>query len=85
MQQAGNADENGFCLPFASLVGSEGSAGSPGSGPSCAVTSSSQQPMTRGRNSGSSETPVILSGTCDSVKAAEEPPTRPHFNGPSNT
>jgi hypothetical protein len=72
VQQAGNADANGFCLPFESLVGSEASAGSPGSGPSCAVTTRSRPTPSLGRmssgGSNGTETTTIVSGTCDSIK-----------------
>jgi hypothetical protein len=87
IQQAGNADEDGFCLPFESLVGSEASSGTPGSGPSCAVTTSTKswsQPSesARGFNGGGyggtwTQTTTIVSGTCDSVKAAEPPKYEP--------
>jgi hypothetical protein len=84
IQQAGNADADGFCLPYESLIGSEASAGSPGSGPSCAVTTKSKswsQPSGGERSYGGgptwTETTTIVSGTCDSVKAAEPPKWQP--------
>ncbi|MFY8030246.1 MAG: hypothetical protein ACOVO5_00270 [Devosia sp.] len=89
IQQAGNADADGFCLPFESLVGNEGGGGSPGSGPSCAVTTKSKswsQPSGgEGRYGGGptwTETTTIVSGTCDSVKAAEPPKWQPKEDNP---
>lgn len=85
VQQAGNAGDDGYCLPFESLVGSEGN---PGSGPTCTITKTKKShgggtpSFARGSKGGSyggsttSETETV-NGTCADYQAAN-PPKKGH-------
>lgn len=77
-QQAGNAGPDGYCLPFESLVGNEGS---PGSGPTCTVTTT-QKSYSGGEMSFASSsygggsattTTETVAGTCAAYQAANPP------------
>lgn len=86
-QQAGNAGDDGDCLPFESLVGSEGS---PGSGPTCTITKTTKShgggtpSFARGSNGnhqgGSTTSSETVSGTCAAYQAAN-PPKKGHEHG----
>jgi hypothetical protein len=85
-QQAGNADTDGFCLPYESLTGNEGS---PGSGPSCTITTTSKSHggggvptyarggSEGGYGGGSTTSSQTVSGTCAAYQAANPAPTKP--------
>lgn len=73
-QQAGNAAEDGYCVPFESLVGNEGG---PGSGPTCTVTTTKKSHgggsmgYARGSgNGGETTTTETVNGTCAAYEAA---------------